>query len=244
MIKFNQRDTKWANVIYSAKEPHTETIKSSGCGICSACVVVSNLSDTYIEPPKMAEYSVKKGYRIDGVGTSHSLYPDIAKMYKLNCTKVCDINKAIECVKKGGMAVCSTSGGENKLFSTGGHLFVMTGYNGQECEFYDTDLYSGKYNTAYRKSRCYLKGDLIYVKPEEAKKHIRTYFLFERTKNKMDKNIYSYDNTVEHLIRLGITDIKNMQYWERALAGKEQLNKENVRILFDRLIAKIYERGL
>ena len=40
-----------------AKPPHTETIKTSGCGICSACMIVSNLSDTVIEPPQMADYS-------------------------------------------------------------------------------------------------------------------------------------------------------------------------------------------
>ena len=52
MYKFNQNDSTWANVVYSAKAPHTETVKSSGCGICSACMIVSNLTDTYIEPPE------------------------------------------------------------------------------------------------------------------------------------------------------------------------------------------------
>ena len=84
----------------------------------------------------------------------------------------------------------------------------------------------------------------------EAKKHIAVYYLFlpnspdevenikERT-DKMSKNKFSYDNTVDKLIELGITDIANMQYWEKVLAGKEPLNKDNVRIIFDRLIAKI-----
>ena len=58
----------------------------------------------------------------------------------------------------------------------------------------------------------------------------------------MEKNIYSYDNTVEHLIRLGITDKANMQYWEKVLAGTEPLNKDNVRTIFDRLITKISEK--
>ena len=73
MYKFNQNDKKWADVIYSSKNPHTETIKSSGCGICSAAMIISNLTDTYIEPPKMAEYSVKNGF-------SH--HRDIAMYYR------------------------------------------------------------------------------------------------------------------------------------------------------------------
>ena len=236
MIIFSQRDNKWANVAYSAKAPHTETIKSSGCGICSACIIVSNLTDTYIEPPQMAKYSVEKGHRIDGVGTAFSIYPDIAKKYNLKCTQAYDIYKAVDCVRNMGMVVCSTNGGENKLFSTGGHLFVMCDVIGNDCVFIDPDNYSGKYNTAYRKARCRVENGKIYVNINEAKKHINAYFCFERTKN---MNKYSYDNTVNNLIELGITDIKNMQYWEKVLDGREPIDKDNVRAIFDRLIAKI-----
>lgn len=54
-------------------------------------------------------------------------------------------------------------------------------------------------------------------------------------------NKYSYDNTVEHLIKLGVTSIDNMSYWEMALAGTKPLDKDNVRIILDRLIKKCYE---
>ena len=175
MIIFSQRDKRWADVIYSSKEPHSETIKSSGCGITAAAMIISNLTDTYTEPPKMAEYSVKNGFRIDGVGTSHSLYPAIAKKYNLNCEQSYDIFKGAECIRRGGMVVCSTNGGENKLFSTGGHLFLMTGVFGNDCEFVDPDNYKGKYLSQYRKQRCYEKNGKIYVNINEAKKHIAVY---------------------------------------------------------------------
>ena len=250
MIIFSQRDKRWADVTYSAKPPHNETIKSSGCGITSAAMVISNLTDIYVEPPEMAEYSVKNGYRIDGVGTSLALYPAIAKKYGLKCELSYDIFKAAECVRNGGIVVCSTNGGVNKLFSTGGHLFLMSDVLGNDLEFIDPDNYSGKYKNSYRKQRCYEKNGRVYVNINEAKKHIAVYYLFlpnspdevenikERT-DKMSKNKFSYDNTVDKLIELGITDIANMQYWEKVLAGKEPLNKDNVRIIFDRLIAKI-----
>lgn len=235
MIWFSQRNSNWAHVPYSAKPPHTETIKSSGCGICSACTIIANLTNKYIEPPEMAQYSVQKGYRIDGVGTSHSLYFDIAKKYNLKCTQSYNIYDAVECVRKGGMVVCSTNGGANKLFSTSGHLFVMSDVIGNECEFIDSDNYSGKYQTTYRKQRCYEKDGKIYVNINEAKKHIAVYYCFERMA-KMNK--YSYDDTVNSLIELGITSIENMQYWEKCLDGREELNKDNVRTIFDRLIER------
>lgn len=251
MIWFSQRNSKWANVPYSAKEPHTETIKSSGCGICSACTIIANLTNEYIEPPEMAAYSVQRGHRIDGVGTSHSLYFDIAKKYNLKCTQSYDIYDAVQCVRDGGMVVCSTNGGANKLFSTGGHLFVMSDCIGNECEFFDSDNYSGKYQTAYRKQRCYEKDGKIYVNINEAKKHIAVYYCFvgedahilpNTQKEGVKMNKYSYDNTVDKLISLGITSIENMAYWEKCLDGREELNKENVRTIFERLIERIYKK--
>ena len=53
------------------------------------------------------------------------------------------------------------------------------------------------------------------------------------------KNKYSYDDTVDKLISLGVTDIKNMEYWEKALRGEIPLNKDNVRAIFNRLAEKI-----
>ena len=51
-------------------------------------------------------------------------------------------------------------------------------------------------------------------------------------------NKYSYDDTVNSLIELGITSVENMQYWEKCLDGREKLNKDNVRTIFDRLIER------
>lgn len=49
-------------------------------------------------------------------------------------------------------------------------------------------------------------------------------------------NKYSYDDTVNALIEKGITDIANMQYWEKCLDGREPLDKDNVRAIFNRLL--------
>lgn len=65
---------------------------------------------------------------------------------------------------------------------------------------------------------------------------------WEKFKSMLQTNKYSYDNTVEHLIRLGITTTENMAYWEKVLDGREPLNKDNVRAIFDRLIAKVYNK--
>lgn len=56
--------------------------------------------------------------------------------------------------------------------------------------------------------------------------------------NKIGK-AFSEDETVNNLIKLGITDSTNASYWENALSGKEVLNKDFIRIIIDRLINEI-----
>lgn len=56
--------------------------------------------------------------------------------------------------------------------------------------------------------------------------------------NKIGINLYSTDDTVEKLVRMGITDKANVSYWENALSGKEPINKDYIRTMFERLIKK------
>ena len=52
-------------------------------------------------------------------------------------------------------------------------------------------------------------------------------------------NRFSYDDTVNKLVKLGITDENNMSAWELMLSGKAPLVPEYVRTMFERLIDKI-----
>ncbi len=46
-------------------------------------------------------------------------------------------------------------------------------------------------------------------------------------------NRFSYDDTVDAMVRHGVTDTQNMEYWERGLAGGD-LSPEYVRTILDR----------
>jgi hypothetical protein len=184
-VYYSQRDARWANVIYSARSPHTETIQSAGCGPTSAAMVVSSLTGKTVTPDKMAAYSVQNGFRIDGVGTDWGLFPAVAKTYGLACHTSYLMGSALECVKKGGLVVCSTNGGPKGLFSTGGHLFVLVGVSGNTLEFYDPDLYPGKYDMAFRKNRAHVSGNSVFVSKTDAEPEISVYFCFEKEEEEM-----------------------------------------------------------
>ncbi len=59
-----------------------------------------------------------------------------------------------------------------------------------------------------------------------------------------DRNIFSYDNTVDELVSLGIVSAENMANWEMMLDGRASLRAEYVRTVFDRLCKKIREASL
>lgn len=50
---------------------------------------------------------------------------------------------------------------------------------------------------------------------------------------------YSYDDTVNNMILDGVTTLENMVYWEKALSGREELQPEYVRAIFDRYHKKV-----
>ena len=54
---------------------------------------------------------------------------------------------------------------------------------------------------------------------------------------KMDK--ISYDETVDNMIKDGVTTAENMAYWEKVLDGREAVKPEYLRIILDRYHGKI-----
>lgn len=54
-------------------------------------------------------------------------------------------------------------------------------------------------------------------------------------------NRYSYDDTVDALIRCGITGVENMVNWELMLSGQVPLKREYVRVLLNRCCERIEE---
>jgi len=55
----------------------------------------------------------------------------------------------------------------------------------------------------------------------------------------MEQNKYSYDNTVDNMIKDGITTVENMTYWEKVLDGREPMNREYVRVVLDRYSERV-----
>ena len=62
---------------------------------------------------------------------------------------------------------------------------------------------------------------------------------WENFKERLTMKKYSYDTTVDNMIRDGITTVENMAYWEKVLGGREPVNLQYVRALLDRYHEKV-----
>ena len=209
MIYYSQRDPCWADYVYSAKPPHTETLRSAGCGVTCAASVAASLAGVPVTPPQMADYAVARGYRIDGVGTANALFPDVAERYGLECKETQNSKTAAKCVRAGGLAVCGTTGQPNRIFSTGGHFFLLAGAEGGRWKFWDPDCYAGKYAQYGREKYAEVKDGFVWVDRTIAAAEINRYFCFARKEKPMFEDVKEGDYAYKHIKALRELGIVN-----------------------------------
>lgn len=137
-----------------------ETIKTSGCGVCSSCMVFNNLAGKELYTvAQMAKFSLSHGCR-DNYGTNvKKLLTELCKANKgFSFTTTTDENKLVAHLKKGGMAIANQGDAYN-VFSTAGHFVVAYKMKGKNIQVLDPQMYSGKYDAYSRPKRIVKKTD-------------------------------------------------------------------------------------
>lgn len=198
-VYYNQADKRWAKHPYPSKELPKATIKSGGCGVTCAAMVVSSCKET-IHPDKMGDISIKNGYRQNG-GTAWGLFDYVAKKWNFKTKSVKSSYEALQACKDGYFVVilCGTG-----LWTTGGHYILAVGAKGDKIEIYDPYLYSGKFNKQNRKGKVEVKGNSCLVQIDTFKKYsnARKFFAFKIENNKKQSNKNNIKrNTVGQLKR-------------------------------------------
>ena len=145
----------YSNVGYD--NPNTqkyETIATSGCGVCAACMVFNTLIGKELYTVKtMADFAVKNKAR-DNSGTNMTtLLKALCKAqpnYSYKTTN--DINAVVNHLKNGGMAILN-QGDVYNVFSTSGHFVVADKMVGNNINILDPYMYGGKYASTPRRNR-------------------------------------------------------------------------------------------
>ena len=150
---YNQKN--YYDVVYdNPSTSGTESIASSGCGVCSAAMVVNSMAGKQLcTIPSLARFSVACGAR-DSSGTNiYTLLSAICKAnthfsYKATGDKQALLNH----LKSGKMAIIN-QGDAYSVFSNAGHFVVAYKAVGDSVEIFDPLVYSGKYTSGVKATR-------------------------------------------------------------------------------------------
>ena len=155
---YSQLDSRWANKPYTSCENGSQTIGSSGCAPTCASMIVTATKGA-ITPDTMCNLFVKYGYRSSNNGTYLSAFRAVADEFDIAYEETYNLDRAVDLLRNNHYVAASCANG---LFTTGGHLILIVGVDGDTLKIYDPYLYSGKFETSTRRGKVTVSGNTVY----------------------------------------------------------------------------------
>ena len=155
---YSQLDSRWANKPYTSCNNGSQTIGSSGCAPTCASMIVTATKGA-ITPDTMCNLFVKYGYRSSNNGTYLSAFRAVADEFDIAYEETYNLDRAVELLRNNHYVAASCANG---LFTTGGHLILIVGIDGDTLKIYDPYLYSGKFETSTRRGKVTVSGNTVY----------------------------------------------------------------------------------
>lgn len=130
------------------EEKKKTTVRSSGCGLCSACMAVDILTDKTLEIEDCVHISEDCLANLEAGTNMTILGPVIAEKYNLTYKNTDDMNEAIEHLRAGGVIIVHVGipeGATTGLFTRKGHYMLLVSTDGKEFCFLDPSYSPEKY---------------------------------------------------------------------------------------------------
>lgn len=196
---YNQRD--YANVPYPHAAHPNATVKSGGCGVvCASMIVEAFHGDKTFPPDKSAAFSIACGARASTGTDMQVLGKEIAASYSLTYATTLNTNDLTEHLKNGGWAIANITGdrsGYKAIFCTTGHYVVVRGLTSDgRAIVWDPDYYNGKFNINGRASRVELHYPDVYVTIDNLAKDTQGRYFYLFNMKKEEKPVADDKNTV------------------------------------------------
>ena len=175
------------NMAHGGPPEGRNSVKTSGCGLCCACMVVDHLTDKSLPIEDCVRLSEENGANLN-LGTSMDVLGKIiADMYDLEFSYTNDIDCAIACLQKGGRVAALVSGDREDhkgLFSRRAHYILLLSYDGEEFSILDPSFTDKKYTEEGRVGRVRVDKPFVYTSKKEIVLATETkdpkYYLFSR----------------------------------------------------------------
>lgn len=138
------------------EEKKKTTVRSSGCGLCCACMTVDLLTDKSLEIEECVRIAEECGAN-HSVGTNMTvLAPVIAEKFGLTYSKTNDLDEAIKHLQNGGAVISHVGipeGASIGLFTKSGHYISLISTDGKEFCILDPSWSAEKYKIPERLGR-------------------------------------------------------------------------------------------
>lgn len=172
------------------EEKKKTTVRSSGCGLCCACMTVDLLTDETLDIEECVRIAEECGAN-HSIGTNMKiLAPVIAERFGLSYSKTNDLDEAIEHLRAGGAIIAHVGVPKDApigLFTKGGHYISLISTDGEEFCILDPSYSTEKFKIPERIGKVnednspYLYCDVNTVH-SETKAGRTKYHLFARKK--------------------------------------------------------------
>ena len=191
MLYINQRDYPHIPYPHNAEKnyqpPEGQNIAKAGCGLCSACMVVDQLTTQKLGLEECIELSVANKANTRPGTRMIILGPVIAEKFGLKFSHTSDKEEMLSCLRRGGRVIVNVANrpdGSRGLFCRTGHYMVLVSAEGERICFMDP-YYGPEYNEGELKEKVdssrvpflYCDADLLEYETEN--REIK-YYLFER----------------------------------------------------------------
>ena len=170
------------------------SVKTSGCGLCCASMVIDQLTDQSLPIEDCVRLSEETGAN-RWIGTSMKvLGRALAERYDVDFSYTMDIGEAIVHLQKGGRVIALVGGdreGYVGLFTKRAHYILLLSYDGEEFCILDPSLSDTKFTEEGRVGRVRVEKPFVYASKEEivlaAEEQKTRYFLFSRKSVKAEQ---------------------------------------------------------
>ena len=142
-----------------------DNVKAAGCGLCSLCMVVDQLTTKHLELADCVRLSEEKGANRKMGTNLRVLGLVVAEMYGLRYSNTNDPEEVKTCLQKGGRVVANVGGdreGYIGLFSHIGHYIVLVSIDGSEVCILDPSRKEGKFDEEGREGKVRLGDPFVY----------------------------------------------------------------------------------
>lgn len=131
MFYLHTNQNNFGHIKYSHPSRPNATVATSGCGPCSALMIVENMTDTRYKMQDWINWVLSTGARVSSGTEMNILSAAMAKKFGFTVTKTNSETELKNHLMKGGMAIGNCGGAHGNwkgLFSTAGHFFTIIGY--------------------------------------------------------------------------------------------------------------------